>query len=173
MNDIIRNMTERRSVRAYKPDQVPKDLLDQVLEAGRWAPSGMGRQPVLFIAVQNKSVRDELSRMNAAVMGGNNDPFYGAPTVILVLVDAAAGTGVEDGALALGNMLNAAYSLGLGCCWIHRAHEMFDSAEGKDLLRKWGVEGNYRGVGCCILGYPADSFPAPKPRKEGNVLYIG
>ncbi len=173
MNDIIRNMTERRSVRAYKPDQVPKDLLDQVLEAGRWAPSGMGRQPVLFIAVQNKTVRDELSRMNAAVMGGNNDPFYGAPTVILVLVDAAAGTGVEDGALALGNMLNAAYSLGLGCCWIHRAHEMFDSAEGKDLLRKWGVEGNYRGVGCCILGYPADSFPAPKPRKEGNVLYIG
>ena len=173
MNDIIRNMTERRSVRAYKPDQVPKDLLDQVLEAGRWAPSGMGRQPVLFIAVQNKTVRDELSRMNAAVMGGNNDPFYGAPTVILVLVDAAAGTGVEDGALALGNMLNAAYSLGLGCCWIHRAHEMFDSAEGKDLLRKWGVEGNYRGVGCCILGYPADSFPAQKPRKEGNVLYIG
>lgn len=173
MNDIIRNMTERRSVRAYKPDQVPKDLLDQVLEAGRWTPSGMGRQPVLFIAVQNKTVRDELSRMNAAVMGGNNDPFYGAPTVILVLVDAAAGTGVEDGALALGNMLNAAYSLGLGCCWIHRAHEMFDSAEGKDLLRKWGVEGNYRGVGCCILGYPADSFPAPKPRKEGNVLYIG
>ena len=173
MNDIIRNMTERRSVRAYKPDQVPKDLLDQVLEAGRWAPSGMGRQPVLFIAVQNKTVRDELSRMNAAVMGGNNDPFYGAPTVILVLVDAAAGTGVEDGALALGNMLNAAYSLGLGCCWIHRAHEMFDSAEGKDLLRKWGVEGNYRGVGCCILGYPADGFPAPKPRKEGNVLYIG
>ena len=173
MNDIIRNMTERRSVRAYKPDQVPKDLLDQVLEAGRWAPSGMGRQPVLVIAVQNKTVRDELSRMNAAVMGGNNDPFYGAPTVILVLVDAAAGTGVEDGALALGNMLNAAYSLGLGCCWIHRAHEMFDSAEGKDLLRKWGVEGNYRGVGCCILGYPADSFPAPKPRKEGNVLYIG
>ena len=173
MNDIIRNMTERRSVRAYKPDQVPKDLLDQVLEAGRWAPSGMGRQPVLFIAVQNKTVRDELSRMNAAVMGGNNDPFYGAPTVILVLVDAAAGSGVEDGALALGNMLYAGYSLCLGCCWIHRAHEMFDSAEGKDLLRKWGVEGNYRGVGCCILGYPADSFPAPKPRKEGNVLYIG
>ncbi len=172
MNEVIRNLMERRSVRAYQDKQVPEDMLKEILEAGRWAPSGMNRQPVLFIAVQDKETRDTLSRMNAAVMGNSGDPFYGAPTVILVLVDKSAGTGVEDGALALGNMLNAAYSLGLGSCWIHRAKEMFESEEGKALLHKWGVQGDYRGVGCCILGYPADGFPAAKPRKEGNVLII-
>lgn len=172
MNETIRNLMERRSVRAYTEKQVPEEVLNEILEAGRFAPSGMNRQPALFIAVQDKETRDTLSRMNAAVMGNSGDPFYGAPTVVLVLVEASVGTGVEDGALAMGNMLNAAYSLGLGSCWIHRAKEMFESEEGKALLRKWGVQGEYRGVGCCILGYPADGFPAAKPRREGNVLYI-
>ena len=161
----------RRSIRRYKPQQVSEELLDAVLEAGLYAASGMNTQNTVMVAVRDKETRDQLSRMNAAVMGVDSDPFYGAPCVVVVLVDPERYTWVEDGSLVMGNLMQAAYEAGLGSCWIHRAREMFDSAEGKELLRKWGLPEHLRGVGNCILGY-ADEIPVTKPRKEGRIVKV-
>ena len=172
MNETIHSLKNRRSIRRYKADQVPDELLDQVLEAGIYAASGMNTQGVRLVAVRDRETRDLLSKWNAAVMGSTSDPFYGAPCVVVVLADPDLyGGWVEDGALALGNMMNAAYSLGLGSCWIHRAKQVFDTPEGKELLRKWGLPKNLRGVGNCILGYP-DESPVPRARNEGRILKI-
>ena len=161
----------RRSIRRYKPQQVSEELLDAVLEAGLYAASGMNTQNTVMVAVRDKETRDQLSRMNAAVMGVDSDPFYGAPCVVVVLVDPERYTWVEDGSLVMGNLMQAAYEAGLGSCWIHRAREMFDSAEGKELLRKWSLPEHLRGVGNCILGY-ADEIPVTKPRKEGRIVKV-
>ena len=172
MNETIHALLTRRSVRAYLPEQVPEQLLDAVLEAGLYAPSGMNTQGVRLVAVRDRETRDNLSKLNGAVMGSDRDPFYGAPCVIVVLADPEIyGGWVEDGALALGNMMNAAHALGLGSCWIHRARQVFDSPEGKELLRKWGLPENLRGVGNCILGYPAQ-IPDARPRKEGRIVKV-
>ena len=172
MNDVIRAMKERRSVRAYQPRQISEEELAQVLEAGLYAPSGRGEQSVYLVAVQDPAVIARLSQLNAQVMGTKADPFYGAPTVVVVLARKSRFTWVEDGSLALGNMMNAAHALGLGSCWIHRAREVFDSPEGQALLAQWGVPDGCGGVGHCILGYPAGDLPAPPPRKEGRVLRV-
>lgn len=172
MNQIIQSLLTRRSVRRYAEKQVPDELLDIVLEAGIYAPSGMNTQGVRLVAVRDKETRDLLSKLNAAVMGSAGDPFYGAPCVVVVLADPDLyGGWVEDGALALGNMMNAAHALGLGSCWIHRAKQVFDAPEGKELLKKWGLPENLRGVGNCILGYPEES-PEPRPRKEGRIVKV-
>ena len=168
---MYEELLTRRSVRKYTDRQVEDALLDKVLTAGLYAPTGMNNQAPVMVAVRDKETRDKLSRMNAAVMGASGDPFYGAPCVIVVLTDPEKMTWVEDGSLVLGNLMNAAHSLGLGSCWIHRARECFDTPEGKELLRAWGVPENYRGVGNCILGYAAEE-PAPKPRKEGRIIKI-
>ena len=171
MNNTVSDIMNRRSIRKYKPEQISREELDTVLQAGICAPTGMNRQSPLVIAVQNKEVRDRLSRMNAAVLGTDSDPFYGAPTVVVVLADANSPHAVQDGSLVMGNMLNAAKAIGLGSCWVNRAKEVFDSAEGKSLLAQWGVEGDVIGVGNCILGYPDDN-PAIKPRKPEYIRYI-
>ena len=171
MNNTVSDIMNRRSIRKYKPEQISREELDTVLQAGICAPTGMNRQSPLVIAVQNKEVRDRLSRMNAAVLGTDSDPFYGAPTVVGVLADANSPHAVQDGSLVMGNMLNAAKAIGLGSCWVNRAKEVFDSAEGKSLLAQWGVEGDVIGVGNCILGYP-DENPAMKPRKPDYIRYI-
>ena len=171
MNHTIDDIMNRRSIRKYKPEQISREELDTVLQAGICAPTGMNRQSPILIAVQNKAVRDRLSRMNAAVLGSDSDPFYGAPTVVVVLAAASSPHAVQDGSLVMGNLMNAAKAIGLGSCWINRAREMFDSAEGKALLSQWGVEGDYIGVANCILGYP-DEEPAMKPRKTDYILYI-
>lgn len=171
MNNTVSDIMNRRSIRKYKPEQISREELDTVLQAGICAPTGMNRQSPLVIAVQNKEVRDRLSRMNAAVMDSDSDPFYGAPTVVVVLADANSPHAVQDGSLVMGNMLNAAKAIGLGSCWVNRAKEVFDSAEGKSLLAQWGVEGDVIGVGNCILGYP-DENPAMKPRKPDYIRYI-
>lgn len=168
MQAIFKN---RRSVRQYKPEQISDALLDAVLEAGVYAPSAMNNQKTVLVAVRDRETRDRLSRMNAAVMGADHDPFYGAPCVIVVLGDPAQGTWVEDGSLVLGNLMNAAYTMGLGSCWIHRAREVFDTPEGKALLREWGLPESLRGVGNCILGYP-DQEPAPKARRAGRIVKV-
>ena len=169
MYEILKN---RRSIRKYKPQQVSDEVLDQILEVGLYTPSGMNTQNTVMVAVRDKETRDQLSRMNAAVMGSSADPFYGAPCVIVVLAYPERYTWLEDGALVMGTLMNAAYEVGLGSCWIHRAQQMFDSAEGKELLRKWGLPENLKGVGNCILGY-ADEEPAPKPRLDGRIVKIG
>ena len=174
MNEAYANLLNRRSIRKYEDRQIPDGLLDAVLQAGIHAPSGMNTQGVRLVAVRDRETRDLLSKLNAAVMGSTNDPFYGAPCVVVVLADPDIyGGWVEDGALALGNMLNAAHALGLGSCWIHRAKQVFDAPEGKELLKKWGLPTHLRGVGNCILGYPSCDHPAPAPRKDGRIVKIG
>lgn len=168
---MYEDLLTRRSVRKYTDRQVEDEKLDKVLTAGLYAPTGMNNQAPILVAVRDKETRDRLSRMNAAVMGASGDPFYGAPCVIVVLSDPERMTWVEDGSLVLGNLMNAAHSLGLGSCWIHRAKECFDTPEGKALLKKWGVPENYRGVGNCILGYAAEE-PEAKPRKSGRIIKI-
>lgn len=171
MNDIIHSLETRRSIRKYQPRQVEDALLDQVLHTGLYAASGMNTQKTVMVAVRDKETRDLLSRLNAAVMGSNGDPFYGAPCVIVVLADPERYTWVEDGSLVMGNLMEAAHAVGLGSCWIHRAREVFDSPEGKELLRAWGLSDNLRGVGNCILGY-ADDSPEAKPRLEGRIVKV-
>ena len=171
MSEIIKAMQERRSVRAYT-DEVPgKELIDEVVEAGLWAASGMGRQDPVIVAIINRELRDRLSAMNAEIMGRpGTDPFYGAPVVLVVLAPRDVPTHVYDGSLVMGNLMLAAHALGLGSCWIHRAREEFDSPEGKAILAELGIEGDYEGIGHCILGYPAET-PEAKPRNDGRVIY--
>ena len=170
--NILQNILTRRSVRAYKQDPVPEELLDKVLEAGTYAPTGMGRQSPVIVAVKDKPTRDKLMKMNAAVMGTDNDPYYGAPVIVLVLADKAANTRVQDASCVLENMMLAAHALGLASVWVNREKEMFESAEGKALLQKWGLIAPLEGVGAIALGYPAAS-PAPaKPRKDGYIIKI-
>lgn len=170
--EAMKNLLERRSIRKYKETQVPDELLDQVLQAGLYAPSGMNTQNIIMVAVRDKETRDLLSRLNAAVMGHSGDPFYGAPCVIVVLGNEEKYLAVENGSLVLGNLQNAAHALGLGSCWIHRAYQVFESPEGKELLKKWGLPEHLRGVGNCILGY-ADEDPQARPRLNGRIVKIG
>ena len=169
--EAMKNLLERRSVRKYETKQVPDDLLDQVLEAGLYAPTGMNTQNIYMVAVRDKETRDQMMRMNAAVMGSQNDPFYGAPCVIVVLGDATGYPVVENGSLVLGNLMNAAHAVGLGSCWIHRARQTFETEEGKALLRKWGLPETFVGIGNCILGYAAEE-PVARPRKEGRIVKV-
>ena len=171
MNEVIQAMKERRSVRAYTDEVPSRELIDQVVEAGLWAASGMNRQGPIIVAVTDRALRDRLSAMNAEVIGDSSrDPFYGAPVVLVVLAPRDQANRVYDGSLVMGNLMLAAHALGLGSCWIHRAREEFDTPEGKAILAELGVEGDYEGIGHCILGYPAD-VPAAKPRNDGRVFY--
>ena len=170
MNEVIKAIKERRSVKSYRPDPIPNKLLAAVLEAGTYAPTGRNMQSPIIIAVTDKKLRDRLAKLNADVMGFDSDPFYGAPAVLVVLADRERPTYLYDGSLVMENLMLAAHSLGLGSCWIHRAKEVFDSAEGKEILSSLGISGNYEGIGNCIIGY-TDTEPAErKPRKE-NYIY--
>ena len=170
--EAMNNLLERRSIRRYTEEQVSDELLDQVLTAGLFAPTGMNRQNIVMVAVRDKETRDQLMRMNAAVMGAQNDPFYGAPCVIVVLGDPENYPVVENGSLVLGNLMNAAHAVGLGSCWIHRAKQIFETEEGKALLRAWGLKDTLIGIGNCILGYPAET-PEARPRLDGRIVKIG
>ena len=172
MNEIIQAMKERRSCRKYQDTMIPKEDLEEIIEAGLYAASGMGKQSPIIVAVTNKEVRNELSKMNAAVMGSENDPFYGAPVVLIVLADKSVRTEVYDGSLVMGNLMLACDAKGIGSCWIHRAKEEFDSDFGKQILKELGIEGDYEGIGHCALGYAAEPAKAPAPRKENYVYYI-
>ncbi len=174
MNEVLECLETRRSVRGYKPEAVPADsLIEKVAEAGTYAPTGRGAQSPVIVAVTDKETRDRLSRLNAEVLGTQSDPFYGAPVVLVVLADRSRPTYLYDGSLVMGNLMNAAHALGLGSCWIHRAREVFGSEEGKAMLRQWGIEGDYEGIGHCVLGYPADGQPkAAQPRKPDYVKWV-
>lgn len=171
MNETMNTLITRRSVRSYKSEQITKEELDTVITAGIWAPTGMNRQHTKLVAVTDAALVKKLSKMNAAVMGTDNDPFYGAPCVVIVFGKSDVYTYVEDGSLAMGNMMNAAHSIGLGSCWIHRAKGMFESDEGRALMKEWGIPEEYKGVANCILGY-VDNPPADRPRHGGRVIII-
>ena len=170
MSEALEVMRQRRSVRSYKADPIPRELLEKVLEAGTYAPTGMGRQSPIILAVTDKALRDRIAKLNAAVMGRDNDPFYGAPAVLVVLADKSVPTYLYDGSLVMGNLLNAAHDVGLGACWIHRAKEVFASEEGKAILRELGVEGDYEGIGHCAVGFWEGEKPEPPARRHGRVF---
>ena len=161
----------RRSIKSYKPEQITDEKLDAILEAGTYAPTGRNKQSPIMVAVQNKELLKKISAANAAVLGMNSDPFYGAPTVVIVFADSECHTGFEDACLVAGNILNAAHSIGVGGCWIHRAREVFDTDFGKELMREWGVPDRYYGVANCILGYAAE-IPEQRPRKDKYFIKI-
>ena len=173
MKDAMEVLCGRRSIRKYKPDQITNEELELVLKAGTCAPTALNQQSPIIIAVQNKEEIAKLSKLNAIINGKENtDPFYGAPTVLIVLADANNKNAMKDGSLVMGNLMNAAYAIGLGSCWINRATELFAMAEGREFLRKWGIEGEYIGIGNCILGYPDQEHPQMKARKENYVYYV-
>lgn len=172
-NAVLQALYNRRSVRRYDGHRpVEQEKIEAILKAGQYAPTGRNAMSTKFVVIQEPMLLHQLSQWNASIMGVDTDPFYGAPVAILVLADAERHTWIEDGSLAIGAMLNAAYALGLGSCWIHRAREMFDSANGKALLTKWDIPAQYRGVGFCILGYPASALPEPVPRKSDQILWL-
>lgn len=151
MNEVLKCLKERRSIRKYKNQQITDQELEQILEAGMYAPTALGLQSPIMVVVQDPKTIQTLSKMNAAVMGVDSDPFYGAPTVVIVLADRNRPTYIEDGSLVMGNLMNAAFSLGVDSCWINRAREVFDTEEGKALLKKWGIEGDYAGIGLSLI----------------------
>ena len=168
----LQNLLGRRSIRKYDTErQVPKELLHAVLLAGQYAPTAMGKQSPKIVVVQNKEVRDCISEMNDEVWGRGIDPFYGAPTIIVVFADSNIPTYVQDGSLVLGNMMNAAHAVGLGSCWINRAREAFQTEKGKELMAKWGLGENYIGIGNLALGYTVGDGPKPAPRKEDYIAF--
>lgn len=171
-NNALEVLKSRRSIRSYQDKMPEKELIAQIVEAGTYAPTGMGKQSPIIVAVTNRDTRDQLAEMNAKIMGVDTDPFYGAPVVLVVLADKQYPTYLYDGSLVMGNLMNAAQAVGLGSCWIHRAKEVFETPEGKALLKEWGIEGDYEGIGNCIIGYSAQEAPQPKPRKPDYIRYI-
>lgn len=169
MSETLTVLKTRRSCRAYKPDHVEDEKLSAIIEAGTYAATGMGKQSPIIIVVKDKALRDKLMKMNAAIMGMDIDPFYGAPELLIVLADKAMPTYIYDGSLVMGNMMNAAADLGVASCWVHRAKEEFESEEGKAILKDLGIEGDYEGIGHLILGYAAKPSPNPAPRKKNYV----
>lgn len=172
MNEILNNMKTRRSIRKYKDEMIPDEIIDQIIEAGTYAASGRNHQASIIIAVKDQTVRNQLSNLNAQVMGVDSDPFYGAPVVLVVLAKKDWPTHVYDGSLVMGNLMLAAHSLNVGSCWIHRAKEVFEMDEGKEILKSLGIEDEYEGIGNCILGYVDGDMPEAAPRKDNYVYKI-
>ena len=173
MNETIKTLTGRRSIRAYQAEQLAEETLTAILEAGLMAPSAMGKQSAVLVAVQDTDTLKLLETLNRTIAGRENDQFYGAPTAVVVLADPAAtnaDNADRDGSLAMANLMNAAWSLGVGSCWINRCKETFQRPEGRELLEKWGLPTDLLGVGICILGYPAGDIPAARPRREGRIV---
>lgn len=174
MNEVIKAMKERRSIRKFKAEMPSKADLEQIVEAGLYAANGRGRQAVITIAVTDKELRNKLSAVNNEIMGGpeGNDPFYGAPAILIVLANKEVPTAPYDGSLVMGNLMLAAHSLGLGSIWIHRAKEEFEMPEYQKLLKDLGIEGEWEGIGHCAVGYIDGENPAAAPRNDGRVFWV-
>lgn len=174
MNETLKVLETRRSCRNFKPDMISAEELQEIIKAGTYAPTGMGKQSPLIIAVTNKELRDQIAEENRKIGGWKEgfDPFYGAPVILIVLADRTCRTHVYDGSLVMGNLMNAAESLGVASIWIHRAKEEFDSEFGRKILTDLGIEGDYEGIGHCALGYAAEEPKDAAARKENYVYYI-
>lgn len=169
--EVMEAILTRHSTRKFTDQPVSKELLEEIASAGTYAASGRNRQPALVVAVTNPELIAELSRINAEIMGTDGDPFYGAPAVLVVLADKSSPTYLYDGSLVMGNMMLAATNLGLGNCWIHRARETFEREEGRAILAKLGIEGDYEGIGNLVVGYADGAATDVKPRKDGRVIF--
>ena len=174
MNDTLKVLETRRSCRNFKPDMIPEETLEEILKAGTYAATGMGKQSPIIIAVTKKELRDQLSEENRKIMGAPEgmDPFYGAPVILIVLAKKTVPTHVYDGSLVMGNLMNAAESLGVANIWIHRAKEEFESDFGKKILADLGIEEEYEGIGHCALGYAAEPAKAAAARKDNYIYYV-
>lgn len=173
MKETLQDLKTRRSCRKYRPEQIKEEELQEILEAGTYAPTGMGAQAPVIVAIQDKETRDYVSSLNARVLGSDTDPFYGAPTVIVVLADRSRRTYIDDGNMVIANLLNAAHAVGVDSCYIYRAREVFDSPEGKELLEKWGIQGDYEGIGNVILGYGLpEGMKEAAPRKKDYIVRV-
>ena len=170
-NETLKVLRDRRSIRKYQREPITDAELDAILEAGTWAPTAKNLQTPVMVVVQDKETIARMSALNAEIMGKpGTDPFFGAPTVVVVLADGTQANWLQDGSLVMGNLMTAAAATGIGSCWVNRAMELFDGAEGKALLRQWGLPETLRGVGNCVLGYADGPAPGPKPRKEGWII---
>lgn len=174
MNEVLKAMLERRSIRSFQPTMPPKADLESIIEAGLYAANGRGEQAAIIVAVTNQDLRDKLAAANAKIGGWKEgfDPFYGAPAILLVLARKDWPTRVYDGSLVIGNLMLAAHALGLGSIWIHRAKEEFELPEYQQLLKDLGIEGEWEGIAHCAVGYINGEVPAPAPRKEGRVFWV-
>ncbi len=172
MNDTLKLIESRRSVKAYKPDMPSKSDIDAIVKAGLEAASGRNLQAPIIVAITNKQIRDKLAKANAGILGSSADPFYGAPAILVVLAKRDVRTHVYDGSLALGNMMLATHSLGLGACWIHRAREVFDLPEWKEWLKSIGITDEVEGIGNLTVGYIDGAYPKEKPRASNRAFYI-
>lgn len=174
MSEVLEKLKSRRSIRKYKTDAIPQDILDQIIKAGLYAANGMGYQNTIIVQVTNKDIRDKISKMNCEIGGWKEgfDPFYGAPAMLIVLAKKDWANRVYDGSLVMGNLMLAAHELGVGSCWIHRAKEEFETEWGKELLKSLGIEEEYEGIGHCALGYAEGNIPKTAPRKENRVFYM-
>lgn len=170
MNEAYKNLIERRSIRKYNKTKVCHDLMEKIVRAGQFAPSGMNRQIYAFVVVEDEELVAKLSKMNADAMNSSSDPFYGAKSLIIVFADTNAPTYLYDGALAMGNLMNAANALGVDSCWIHRAKEVFETTEGKEMKKTWGLPESYEGIGHCILGYREEE-PGERAQRTSKVIY--
>ena len=173
MNEVLKCIKERRSVRKFKPETPPRKLLEQIAEAGIYAASGRGQQATKTIVVTDPAIRKKIVRANCEIGGWGEefDPFYGAPAILIVLYDKSCRTGIYDGSLVMGNMMLAAHSLGLGSIWIHRAKEEFDGAL-KSWLADLGIAGEWEGVGHLAVGYANGDVPNAAERKPGRVIWV-
>ena len=167
--EIIRT---RRSYRNYQPEQITDEQLNAVLEAGTYAPTSRGLQSPFIVAIQNEELKARLAKMNAEIMGVTTNPYYDAPTYVLVFVPSDAPNGIQDASLVMENMMLAAHAQGLGSCWIHREREMFATEEGKELMKQWGLPEGLVGIAALALGYPNGEPSPAKPRKEGYTRVI-
>ena len=173
MESTLIDLKTRRSCRSYTDEVPSKEILDKIAEAGTYAPTGRGLQAPKIVVVRDRETIERIEKLNAAAWGGKMEhPFYGAPVLMIVLADPDIRTYVDDGNMVIGNILNAAHALGVASCYIYRARETFDSPEGKELLRDWGIDEKYRGIGNCILGYAAAPYADPRPRKDDYILYV-
>ena len=173
MKETIKDLLTRRSCRQYKAQPVEEAVLDQILEAGTYAPTGMGKQSPVIVCIENKDQRDQIAHLNAQIMNSNQDPFYGAPVVLVVFADTNCNTYRDDGNLVIANLLNAAHALGVDSCYIYRAREVFQTEQGKKLMHSWGLSDSYEGIGNVILGYGLpDGIHAPAPRKENYIIKV-
>lgn len=174
MSDVLEQMKNRRSIRKYKADPLPQEIIDQIIEAGLYAANGRGQQNTIIIQITRKELRDKIAKMNCEIGGWNVgfDPFYGAPAMLIVLAKKDWPTHVYDGSLVMGNLMLAAHELGIGSCWIHRAKEEFETEWGKDFLKSLGIAEEYEGIAHCALGYVDGDYPQTPARKENRVFYV-
>lgn len=174
MNETIQNLINRRSCKNFdKSKKVSKEELDLILKAGQYAANGRSMQSPIIVVIEDANLIKKVSSLNAQVLGNSNiDPFYGATCLLIVFADSSIHTYIEDGSLVIGNLMNAAYSINVDSCWIHRAREVFESEEGQKLKKEWGITENFVGIGNCVLGYRAANLAEPKPRKADYIRYI-